>query len=199
VVPDDDKRTGRFIASAVALLKKHPRLAGVHLNVEPWPSGDVSMLRLLEQMRREIPKGKLISVAAYPPPSSLHPFPTIHWEKAYFQQVAARCDQMAVMMYDTSLHDSKMYQWLYAQWSKGVLDWTKGSKTEILFGLPTYDDASSGYHKPNVENLDSALRGLHRGLSGAPLPPHYAGAAIYCEWEMDNAEWKQWQQEFRKK
>lgn len=197
VTPDIDARKKRFIASAVALLKKHPRLAGVHLNVEPWPSGRADLLQFLEELKAALPPQKILSVAAYPPPSRLHPFPEIHWDEAYFKEVAQRCDQMVVMMYDTSLRDPKMFQWLYSQWTKGVLRWTNGQKTEILFGLATYDDADSGYHHPRVENLDTSLRGLHRGLSSLkPLPPNYAGAAIYSEWETDAAEWKTWRQGF---
>jgi hypothetical protein len=197
VTPDNAQRNAKFMASVTALLKKHPRLAGVHLNVEPWPSGNATMLRFLEALRKALPKGKILSVAAYPPPSRLHPFPEIHWEEAYFRQVAARCDQMVVMMYDTSLQDPKMFQWLYAQWTKGVLRWTQGLKTEILFGLATYDDADSGYHNPRAENLESSLRGLHRGLASfSTLPSQYTGAAIYSEWETDANEWKIWRSHF---
>lgn len=196
ITPEYPKRNAHFIASVVALLKKHPRLAGVHLNVEPWPD-DGKLVGFLTDLHRAMPQGKMLSVAAYPPPSRLHPFPDVHWEESYFRQVAANCDQMVVMMYDTSLKDPKLYQWLYAQWTKQVLNWTAGSKTEILFGLPDYDDAASGYHNPGAENLETSLRGLHRGLASfETLPANYRGAAIYCEWETDAAEWALWRERF---
>ena len=197
ITPQIPARRARFIASAVALLHKHPRLAGVHLNIEPWPSGDTKMLDFLDDLRAALPQGKMLSVAAYPPPSRLHPFPEVHWDENYFKQVAARCDQMAVMSYDTALRDPKMFEWLVARWDADVLRWTAPDGPQILIGVPTYDDAGSGYHHPSAENLTTGLRALHRALSRFDtLPPNYQGAAIYCEWETDAAEWQVWRREF---
>jgi len=50
-----------------------------------------------------------------------------------------------------------------------------------------------------VENLPNALAGIHAGLSKhQPLPPNYAGLAIYCEWEMDQQEWATFKKDFEK-
>ena len=66
-------------------------------------------------------------------------------------------------------------------------------------GLPAYDDSDSGYHHPRVENLSTGLSGIHAGLSDyETLPVHYAGAAIYSEWEMDPAGWKEWRTGFQR-
>lgn len=159
------------------------------------------MLRLLERLRAALPPGKILSLAAYPPNTGLEPF-KITWSQSYTRQVAARCDQMAFMLYDTSLHDAKIYQWFYARWTKTILDWTRDETTEVIFGVPTYGAAGPKlgplYHNPRIENLPNALRGLHRGLSDyGQLPANYAGAAIYCEWETDAAEWQTWRAEFR--
>lgn len=42
-----------------------------------------------------------------------------------------------------------------------------------------------------MENLETALAGVHAGLAGedVSLAGGYAGVAIYSEWEMDAAEW----------
>jgi hypothetical protein len=204
VTPDLPARRKIFIQSIVALLRRHPQLAGVHLNVEPWPSGNKPMLTLLEELRRALPPGKIISVAAYPPPTYWHPYPDVHWDEAYFKEVAKRVDQMAVMMYDTALRDGKVYQYLMRSWTQQILDWSasaNGSKApSILLGVPTYDDTGVGYHHPEVENLTNALAGIHSGLYRyAQLPPHYQGTAIYCEWQTTDDEWKYWQAHFRKK
>jgi D-methionine transport system ATP-binding protein len=61
------------------------------------PSGDSDFLKLLDAIRAVLPKGKLLSIAAYPPPTRWHPFPEVHWEQNYFREVAKRCDQVAVM------------------------------------------------------------------------------------------------------
>jgi hypothetical protein len=59
----------------------------------------------------------------------------------------------------------------------------------VLLGIPTYEDADSGYHFPNVENVTNAVLGVHRGLARQPLPGNYQGIAIYCDWETSDAEW----------
>jgi hypothetical protein len=183
-----------FAANARQLLTAHPRFAGVHLNVEPLPSGDKDFLVLLDELRAALPKGKLLSVAAYPPPTRWHPFPEVHWDEAYFREVARRCDQIGVMMYDAGQKIPKAYQRLMADWTEEVLRWSEGKA--VLLGVPTYDDAGVEYHDPKVENLSNALLGIHRGLSRNSLPSNYQGVAIYCEWETSDAEWNYFRQHF---
>ena len=184
----DAKWRAGFIEAAGQLLSAHPRLAGVQLNVEPLPSGDRDFLLLLAELRAALPKEKLISVAAYPPPTRWHEFPEVHWDEDYFRQVARRVDHLAVMMYDTSLRRPKLYQSLLADWTRETLAWSEGKP--VLLGVPSYDDTGVGYHHPEVENLVNALRGIHRGLTRQSRPTHYHGIAIYCEWETDEAEWE---------
>ena len=185
-----------FAASVQKLFSAHPRFAGIHLNVEPLTSGDTNFLTFLDELRTALPGGKLLSIAAYPPPTRWHPFEDLHWSEDYLRQVAKRCDQIAVMMYDTALRVPKLYQRLMADWTVEVLAWSGGKP--VLLGVPTYDDAGVGYHHPNVENLRNALRGIHRGLSRQSLPANYQGVAIYCDWETDDAEWKYFREHFIK-
>ena len=202
--PDDAATSGRFVASVGDLMRRHPRLAGVHLNVEPWKSGDLGMLKLLEQLRAVLPPGKMLSISGYPPQSEPNPF-RLAWSRDYYRAVAARVDQIAVMLYDSSLHDAKIYQYFIARWTRTILAWTRDSQAEILLGAPTYGAAGPTlgplYHDPRIENLPNTLAGLHRALRDAradngALPRNYAGAAIYCEWETDAAEWQIWRQDF---
>jgi len=188
----------RFIASVLDLLEAHPRLAGVHVNIEPMPSGNPNFLLLLEELKAAMPADKLLSVAAYPPPTRWHPFPEVHWEEAYYREVAKRVDQMAPMMYDTSIQFPKFYQQLMASWSEEVLTWSEG--TETFLGLPAYEDHGVGYHHPHVENLENALLGIHAGLTrSSELPPSYAGVAIYSDWVMDEQEWELFRNGFQRK
>jgi hypothetical protein len=166
----------------------------VHLNVEPLPSGDKGFLVLLDEIRVALPPGKLLSVAAYPPPTRWHPFPDVHWEEPYFREVTRRCDQLATMMYDAGLKIPKTYQRLMADWTTEVLEWSDGKP--VLLGVPTYDDAGVGYHDPRVENLKNALLGVHRGLLRSPLPKNYQGVAIYCDWETSDSEWAYFREHF---
>jgi hypothetical protein len=177
----------KFVGNVVALLMAHPRFAGVHLNVEPLPSGDTNYLQLLGELRTALPHDKILSIAAYPPPTRWHPFPDVHWDEAYYHEVARRVDQLAVMMYDAGQRNPKFYVKLMADWTPQVLTWS-GDKP-VLLGIPTYDDPGVEYHYPNVENITNALLGIHRGLSRQVSRTNYQGVAIYCEWETSESEW----------
>jgi hypothetical protein len=195
-VESDAWRAG-FCRAARKLLDDYPGFAGVHVNIEPCPPGSPGFVKLLDVLRAALPPGKVLSVAAYPPPTVWHRFPDVHWEEPYFRQVASRADQLVVMMYDTSLRREKPYRHLMAQWTEEVLVWS--GKAEVLLGLPAYDDAGSGYHHPEVESLANALLGVHAGLGSSPtLPVNYQGVALYCEWEMDEAEWAYYRGHFLK-
>ena len=184
----------RFVAQTRDLLTRYPGFHGVQLNVEPMTSGDRDFLLLLEELHSALPAGKLLSIAAYPPPTRWQPLPDVHWEEPYFREVARRVDHLAVMMYDTALRVPKIYQRLMADWTEEVLLWSESKP--VLLGVPTYDDAQTEYHRPDVENLTNALLGIHAGLERRPLPTNYEGIAIYCEWETDGSEWEIWQTRF---
>ena len=195
--PESPQWRANFISSVVELLQSHPRLAGVQINIEPMPTGNKDFLILLDDLRQNMPAGKIISVAAYPPPTPWHPFPNVHWDEDYFRQVARRVDQLAPMMYDTAINRPEIYRRLMSSWTSDILDWS--GDTQVLLGLPVYDDAGVGYHYPEAENLQNALSGIHAGLSGYKvLPKNYIGIAIYCEWEMDQQEWDYLKNEFEK-
>jgi len=183
-----------FTTNVLHLIVAHPRLAGVQINVEPLRNGDTNFLQLLEELRTALPPGKLLSVAAYPPPTWWHPHQDVHWNEEYFREVARRSDQLVVMMYDAAQRVPKTYQRLMADWTQEVLAWSEGK--QVLLGVPTYDDAGVGYHDPKVENLMNALLGVHRGLSHQPLPTNYQGVAIYCEWETRDTEWQYFREHF---
>ena len=182
----------RFAAACAASCVEHPRLAGVHVNIEPMPNGDPDFLLLLEDLRRTLPAGKRISVAAYPPPTRWQRVPEVHWDEAYSRQVAARVDQAAIMMYDTSLRTGKLYEQLVKDWTRETLKWYGGD--EVLLGVPAYEDTGVAYHDPATENLENALIGMHGGLD--PMPANYAGISVYSEWEMYESKWVRLNQYF---
>jgi hypothetical protein len=186
-----------FVASILRLLESHPGFAGVHVNIEPLPSGDTHFLTLLEELRQALPNNIMISVAGFPPPTLWNPFIDPSWDKDYVHEVAKRADQIAFMMYDTAIPLQKVYQNVMASWTCEVLNWASGSRA--LLGVPVYDDAGVGYHHPSVENLQNSLLGIHDGLLRFDgLPESYEGIAIYCEWEMEADEWKYLKSEFAK-
>lgn len=187
-----------FVSSTLLLLESYPGFAGVQINIEPLPSGNPGFLHLLEELTAAVPDEKIVSVAAYPPPTRWHPFPEVHWEEDYFRMVADRCHLIVPMMYDTSLRFSKVYESLMKSWTHEILTWS--GETPVLLGLPAYEDADTGYHHPDVENLKHALRGIHAGLTDFDQPPsNYLGVCLYSEWEMNGHKWETYQREFRKK
>ena len=191
---DDIHWRTTFTTNVLLLLAAHPRFAGVQINIEPIQSGDTNYLQLLDEIRTALPKRYLLSVAAYPPPTIWHPFSDLHWDEAYFRAVARRSDQLAVMTYDVAQLLPKTYQNLMADWTREILAWSENKP--VLIGVPTYKDADVGYHHPNVENITNALLGIHRALSGGPLPPNYQGVAIYCEWQTTATDWQYFQGHF---
>jgi hypothetical protein len=192
----ESKWRAEFAKNVRALLMAHPRFAGIHLNVEPLTSGDTNFLQLLTDLRAALPPDKIISVAAYPPPTRWHPFEDAHWDEAYFREVSRHVDQLVVMMYDAGQHNPKTYVKLMADWTPEVLTWSSGKS--VLLGIPTYEDPGVEYHYANVENITNALLGIHRGLSRQALPTNYQGVAIYCEWETSDSEWQYFQEHFLK-
>jgi hypothetical protein len=177
-----------YAANIRALLEAHPRLAGVQLNIEPLKDGTVPYLTLLDEIRAALPDGRKLSIAAYPPPTRWQPTKEVHWDEAYFREVAKRSDHLAVMTYDTSIRFQKAYRKLMKDWTREVLEWSEGKP--VLIGIPAYEDADTTYHKPDVENIPNALAGMHAALlTYDQLPQNYRGIAIYCDWEMNDAKW----------
>ena len=115
--PGDKKWKKNFFASIRELFEKHPHMAGIQINIEPMPSYDREFLQLLEEIR-SVTGNKILSVAAYPPPTKWHQYPNVHWERYYLHQVANRCDHLAVMMYDTAIPLEKFYINLMIDWTR---------------------------------------------------------------------------------
>lgn len=188
VRPDDPAWRHTFIEDTRALLSRHPSLAGVHLNVEPWPSGEPDMLVFLDELKQSLPEGKLLSLAAYPPPVPVIGNLEVHWSPGYISEVAHRVDQMVFMNYDSGLKARKLYVALQRHWIEQEL--AAVGQTQTLIGLPAYDDFGVPWHDPRVENLESALDGLNAAMLSAPgNHSNYAGVAIYSDWEMTSDEW----------
>ena len=190
--PADEKWRKNFVASVDELLKKHPRLAGVQVNIEPMPSSEVGFLMLLDELR-PVSQGKILSVAAYPPPTKWHQFPDVHWHLFYIKRLTNHCDQLAVMMYDTAIPLEKFYIKLMTDWTDQLAPAVRRTGCELLLGIPAYEDAGVGYHHPSVENINSALQ----GISASDRKNEVNGIAIYCKWEMDENKWQIWRKFIR--
>lgn len=156
----DAKWRRYFVASIIRLLVRHPRFAGVQINIELCESGNQDFLALLDGLRHALPDRFLLSVAAYPPPLRWQPFHEARWDGTYFRAVAQRADQVAVMMVDTALPWPRAYQYIMRRWTHELL--THATRASLLLGVPAY--AGSGSHDPAVENLANALLSIHAAL-----------------------------------
>jgi hypothetical protein len=153
------------------------------------PSGNKDFLILLDELKKSLNR-KILGVAAYLPPTVWHRFPSVHWDLKYLAKVANHADQMAVMMYDTAIPYRKFYINLYKMWIYDLISSLYRINTEILLGVPAYEDSGVGYHHPAVENISSALS----AISASPFKKNISGVAIYCEWEMTPDKWQIWQE-----
>ncbi|HLK59857.1 MAG TPA: glycosyl hydrolase family 18 protein [Chthonomonadaceae bacterium] len=163
---------------------------GVQWDYEVTEDGDADFLSLLRETRAVLPPGKQLSVAT---PMWL-PNPLRHWgwSDAYFRQVAAYCDQMAVMCYDSAFWTPRSYVWLVQQQALHVPRDAVGSarNCRVLLGLPTYGDGFRS-HNPRAENLRFALRGVREGLAmpGVDLAA-FDGIALFADYTTNDKDWR---------
>ncbi|MHB2018543.1 MAG: hypothetical protein ACYCW6_16475, partial [Candidatus Xenobia bacterium] len=111
------------------------------------------------------------------------------WRPAYMRAVAQRCDQMAIMTYDTWMPTRPLYERMLAWQVSATCDAVAGTNCRLLFGIPTYKERTRA-HDPSVEQPLPAARGLACGLSTATHHQAYQGMALYAEWTTDPREWR---------
>lgn len=172
-----------FISSVKDLLSRD-EIDGIHLNIEPLTSGDQDFLGLLSEINK-VKGNKILSIAAYPPPTVFHPHSSVHWDLNYYKSVCALADQVVPMMYDTALNYRKIYTNLVRQWTEEVI--TVSKDKQVLFGIPAYEDADVGYHNPRVENVFTAIPGIVSGINSAADARSF-GISIYADWTLDDKE-----------
>jgi hypothetical protein len=177
---------------------------GIHYDIEPIYSGNAYFLALLDETRKVAgDRSAVVSVSS--PALELLPGKqrvlrffskrSAFWKKKYFIEVAARCDQISVMMYDTALPE----EWLYAkivEWETANLLDLLGGRTTLFIGVPSYDEERRSFH-PRAENVRSGLRGVKKGLAHYRLrPAPRFGPAVYALWTTSDEEWKTYRLEW---
>ncbi len=172
---------------------------GVQLNVEPQPSYTEGYLDLLTRVKQAIGPDKILSIAAYPPPTVHQPAEEVHWTLPFLQDVCMASDELAVMAYDTGLRYRPLYRALIERWTLDLAETLPPPEEGgcvWLLGLPAYED-DEPWHRPEVETIDEALRGLNDAFEqGAPA--NFRGVAIYASWTTDAQEWTSYDQLWRK-
>lgn len=165
---------------------------GIHLDYEMCSDGDLNFLLLLDAIRAQT-QGHPLSVAT---PMWLPSFlGSYGWSENYFAQVGAKCDQVAVMAYDSGLYFPRHYAWLLRQQCERVPRAVSGTNCRVLIGVPTYENGGASHHA-HAENLRVALRAVREGLNGNPNAGRVDGAAIFADYSTDQSEWATWKRDW---
>ena len=186
-----NERVRRSAAQQARWLTETCGFDGVQWDYENCRDGDTYFLDLLAETRAALPSGKLICVAA----PLRFPAPVTHWRgwgSPYFSQVAARCDQIAVMAYDSGMFLPRAYVDLLGQQvsevSRAAFRGNPGCR--ILIGLPTYVPGGPSHHA-HAENLAMGLRGVRLGLAaGRRIPDNFAGIALFADHTTTPRDWR---------
>ena len=193
----------RVLDSASALLDLG--FDGIHYDIEPVAPANGHFLDLLGRTRdltrahRAILSASIQKVEPLPGSSrALHstlvpvgnswPFTT----RGFLQAVAARVDQVAVMVYDTPLPTAPLIGAVYA-WETAQVLQLIGDRTMVFIGVPTYEE---GLHITG-EDLRTAIRGARRGIAqlrSRPRTPY--GLAVFAEWTTSAREWAIWREDW---
>lgn len=185
---DDEKQRQAFAAHMKRLVELGAD--GVQLNIEPLPSFAPGYIELLRTVRSAI-GSRVLSIAAYPPPTPLQPVGEVHWELPFMREVCRNVSELAVMAYDTGVTSAEAYEALLAGWTQDLaktLPAPKEGGCEWLMGISAYDD-DMDYHRPDVETIEHSLKGVMRGLNQIAMPPGFRGVAIYASFTTDDMKW----------
>jgi len=168
---------------------------GVQWDYEICASGDRHLIELLDETREALPEGKLVSVCTpmwYP-----RPWPRAYaWDESYFAKVAAHCDQLAVMCYDSAMYSPRAYVWLVRQQAARVTRAAARGNPDcrVVLGVPTYGKGGATHHA-RAESLHLALKGVREGLAQRrAAPSSFAGVSIFADWTTTGDEWGQYAQ-----
>jgi hypothetical protein len=167
---------------------------GVQWDYEICEGGDPHFLRLMQETRAALPKGTLLSAAV--PMWLPVPFGQWGWSEEYFAQVAATCDQLAVMAYDSGLYLPRAYVWLVRQQVVHVTQAVARGNPHcrVLIGVPTYGKGPPSHHA-HSENIRLAVKGIREGLVDPRADRSvFAGVAPFAEYTTQPEEWKEYQE-----
>ena len=110
---DPDIRA-RIVELAVHLVEE-VGFDGIHLDPEPVASGNRHLIRLLAEMRERLAEDAILSIAG----RRIAPLPgripelvasPVAWSARYYREVASHVDEIAVMVYDSTLPWASAYR-----------------------------------------------------------------------------------------
>lgn len=191
----------RLVAAAGELLKVGFR--GIHLDIEPASDGDPDFLRLLDGLHRRTDSDRAVLSVAAPVLAAVPGEQLVgrlingydHWSMTYYQQVADRVDQVAVMAYDTAMPTDWLYDALVAEETARLGD-ALNVRTTLFIGAPAYAERT-WLHDPAAETLSASIRGVEKGMARLrPAGRSRVGLAVYAEWTSTEADWATFQHDW---
>jgi hypothetical protein len=112
------------------------------------------------------------------------------WSPGYYHQVAFYVDEIAVMVYDSSLP----WAWAYRAWTCVQTIRVSGALArrgvDLYIGVPTSEERTPT-HRPEAENIRSGIGGVPDAFVVCPwCETTVTGLAVYPYWETDVQEWR---------
>lgn len=188
-----DQDTRKQIVQFIANLVEQSDFDGVHINAETVQNNNPYFLNLLDEVRKNIRKDKIISVAGshwYPNYINILPFINdFRWTSSYYREVGERVEQIATMTYDSYTFHPALYRLWIREQVKGISSRLENSGVELFIGISVSREQTRS-HQPDVESLANGLAGLCAGLTKSNT---IQGIAIYADWEFSQSDWQLWQ------
>lgn len=161
---------------------------GVHYDIEPITNNNPRFLDLLDETRAVLPPSAIISISAqkWAPDAKAASLlrdvgrADAWWTTYFYSAVAAHCDQIVAMLYNTAMPTGWAYQLAVKQETQHILDAVRTAPhpPQVLIGLPTYPGNGFWFHD-SAENMETGLNGVVAGLNSDRTTAPFAGVAIY--------------------
>ena len=183
----------KTMAGEAAWLVKECGFDGVQWDYEICPDGDQGHLNLLKETRAALPKGALLSACTpmwYPVVVGKY-----GWSEAYFTRVAAACDQLVVMGYDSAMILPRAYVWLMRQQTVRISRAAAlgNPRGQVLIGIPSYKKGGVTHHL-RAENIRMALKGVREGIADPRTDlATFRGVAIFADYTTTEQDWRNYQ------
>jgi hypothetical protein len=179
-----DEQTRKVMTEEAKWLVNDCGFDGVQWDYEFAFDRDANLVKLLKETKAATPDHFVGAAAPMWYPGTLW-----GWSDDYIKSVAAASDQLAVMCYDSFFYHPRSYMWLVAQQCHHFIADARGTKCNIMLGVPSYDtgDGTLG-HIAAAENLRYALLGVRNGMRGEQAE-RLEGVAIFADYTTSPPEW----------
>ncbi len=193
----DEQNLHQDIAEFCRLLIEQLGFDGLLLDAKPLFSDDDNFIRLIRRVRSAVGLDKPIAVAvtADLTPHNLRQqavpsiAPGTMWSPDFKKRIMVSADEVVLTLYQSYRQDASDYIDWVAYHVESYITLLE-TNTAIYVSIPNYASAGAG-HDAAIENMDSALAGLRKGLR--QLEPAQqellTGVAIFSDTPLSQADW----------